>query len=344
VRKLNGHQNEAPLSVPSSRNADVDPKLPSKSTSSKSTGLESTGLESTGLEFGVRGLGPLGHGTESRPEPRPESRPESVPQASTYSNGGDNGERSGEFVQSLERGLSVLRVFSAKTPTLTLSETARIAGLTRATARRILHTFEALGYVRNDGRQFSLTPKVLDLGYAYLSSLQVGDIALPYMEALSEKVNESVSAAVLDGTDIVYIARVPTRKIMRLSLALGSRLPAVATSMGRVLLAGLSSIECSAILERASFSQFTERSVQTHDEMLSALSVVKSQGWALVDQEFEDGLRSIAAPLRDRTGRVVAALNIGTQAGIVSLKTLKNEMVPQLLDCASRISDQLAKR
>jgi IclR family transcriptional regulator, pca regulon regulatory protein len=238
----------------------------------------------------------------------------------------------------------VLSVFGAANPTLTLSEAARLAGLTRATARRILHTFEALGYVRSDGRQFALTPKVLDLGYAYLSSLQVGDIALPYMEALSEKTHESVSAAVLDGTDIVYVARVPTRKIMRLSLALGSRLPAVDTSMGRVLLSGLPQQQCAEVLDRAPLEARTERSITSRAELEAAIATVRQQGWALVDQELEEGLRSIAAPLRDRTGRMVAALNIGTQAGVVSLKELKGELLPQLLKCANDISEQLAKR
>jgi IclR family transcriptional regulator, pca regulon regulatory protein len=256
----------------------------------------------------------------------------------------DGDSASGEFIQSLERGLAVLRVFDAKNSALTLSDVARLAGLSRATARRILHTFESLGYVRSDGRLFSLTPKVLDLGYAYLSSLQVGEIALPFMEALSESTHESVSAAVLDGTDIVYVARVPTRKIMRLSLALGSRLPAVDTSMGRVLLAGLDPNDCSAILDRAPLIARTERSITSRVELEAALATVRQQGWALVDQELEEGLRSIAAPLRDRSGRIVAALNIGTQAGIVSLKELKGEFVPKLLQCADDISQQLAKR
>ena len=145
--------------------------------------------------------------------------------------------RDGDYVQSLERGLAVLRVFDADHPSLTLSDVARSTGLTRATARRLLMTFAKLGYMTSDGRLFSLTPKVLDLGYAYVSSLQVSDIAQPFMEALSERVHESVSASVLDGDEIVYVARVPTQRIMRIALSLGSRLPAAVTSMGRVLLA-----------------------------------------------------------------------------------------------------------
>jgi IclR family transcriptional regulator, pca regulon regulatory protein len=250
----------------------------------------------------------------------------------------------GEFIQSLERGLAVIRVFDAQHAELTLSETARLAGLTRATTRRILHTLETLGYVRMNGRQFALTPKVLDLGYAYLSSVQVGEIALPYMEALSEQLHESVSAAVLDGTDIVYIARVPTRKIMRLSLGIGTRLPAVCTSMGRVLVADLPEAERVRFVSSTALEQHTDRSITDRDQFCSALTAIRSQGWALVDQELEEGLRSIAAPLRDRTGRAIAALNIGTQAGLVSLKELRNDLLPPLLECADAISTQLAKR
>jgi IclR family transcriptional regulator, pca regulon regulatory protein len=252
--------------------------------------------------------------------------------------------RTDEFVQSLERGLSVIRVFNANAPELTLSDAARLAGLTRATTRRVLHTLEALGYVSSNGRLFALTPKVLDLGYAYLASLQVGDLALPFMEALSEEVHESVSAAVLDGTDIVYVARVPTRKIMRLSLGIGSRLPAVATSMGRVLLADLEPARLAQVLPTLRLDARTERTVTDRDQLRDTLASVRSQGWALVDQELEEGVRSIAAPLRDRSGRAVAALNIGTQAALVSLKELRTELLPQLLACAEEISQQLAKR
>jgi IclR family transcriptional regulator, pca regulon regulatory protein len=252
--------------------------------------------------------------------------------SSAHDTGGPSSD-SGEFIQSLERGLSV-----------TLSDVARHADLTRATARRILHTLEALGYVRSDGRLFRLTPKVLDLGYAYLSSAQVSDLALPYMEALSDRVHESVSVGVLDGADVVYVARIPTRKIMRLSLSLGSRLPAHATSMGRVLLADLDDRERSAFLTYAALERHTERTIVSKRELTKVLDTVRSQGWALVDQELEEGLRSIAAPLRDRSGRAVAALNIGTQAGVVSLKELRSDLLPQLIDCAGEISAQLAKR
>jgi IclR family transcriptional regulator, pca regulon regulatory protein len=189
-----------------------------------------------------------------------------------------------------------------------------------------------------------LTPKVLDLGYAYLASAQIADLALPFMEELSERIHESVSAAVLDGTDIVYVARVPTRKIMRLSLGIGSKLPAAQTSMGRVLLADLPPEQFDDLLPSIRLEHLTTRTITDQGAFVESICAVRSQGWALVDQELEEAVRSIAAPLRDRSGRAVAAINVGTQASLVSLKELRSELLPQLLECAASISAQLAKR
>jgi IclR family pca regulon transcriptional regulator len=247
-------------------------------------------------------------------------------------------------VQSLERGLAVLGAFDSDHPALTLSDVARRTDLTRATARRLLLTFEMLGFMRSDGRLFELTPKVLDLGYAYLSSLHIGDIAQPYMEALSERVHESVSCAVLDGTQIVYVARVPTTRIMTITLALGSRLPAVCTSLGRVLLAELEPSEFDRFLETAGFERHTDRTIVDRAQLVKVLEDVRRQGWALVDQELEEGLRSIAAPLRDRRGRAVAAINCSTQAGRVSMKELRTTFIPALVATADEINARLAKR
>ncbi len=248
------------------------------------------------------------------------------------------------FVQSLERGLAVLRVFGADAPSLTLAEVARRADLSRATARRVLHTLHALGYVAFDGKQFELTPKVLDLGYAYLSSMHLSEIAEPTMEALSDLVHESVSLALLDGDDIVYVARVPTKRIMTIALGLGSRLPAHCTSLGRALLAHLPEPELHAYLARVSLAPRTDRTITDPAELAIALAEVRTRGWALVDQELEHGVRSIAAPLRDRSRRVVAALNIGTQVSRVNLAQLRSTLVPALLDAAATITEQLAKR
>ena len=252
----------------------------------------------------------------------------------------------GEFVQSLERGLAVIRVFDAQHPRLTLADASRLTGLTRATVRRVLHTLTALGYVAADGKWFELTPKVLDLGYAYLSSLNMGDIAQPFMEALSERVDESVSAAVLDGADIVYVARVPTKRIMRIALGLGTRLPALWTSMGRVLVADLPEpdrrklAEAEASIIRGDVSG----APRSAEQLLDLLDGVRTAGYALVDQELELGLRSIAAPLRDRNGRAVAAMNVSTTVSRVTKERLLGQFLPALMQAAEQISAQLAKR
>lgn len=252
--------------------------------------------------------------------------------------------RNGDFVQSLERGLAVLRAFSQDHPSLTLSEVARLTGLTRATARRLLLTFAALGYVTSDGRRFELTPRVLDLGYAYLSSVGIGQIAEPFMEALSLQVHESVSVAVLDGDEIVYVARVPTKRIMTISLALGSRLPAAATSLGRAILAELPPAELEAFLARVPLQPHTDRTITDPAELRGALDDVRRQGWVLLDQELEDGVRSVATALRDRRGRAVAAINISTHAGRVSVRELRATFIPALLETAGEINARLAKR
>ncbi len=253
-------------------------------------------------------------------------------------------ERDHDFVQSLERGLSVLRCFSAEHPSLTLSEVARLTGLTRATARRLLLTFERLGYMRNDGRLFELTPLVLDLGYAYISSCKLPDLMQPDMEALSERCNESVSASVLDGHEIVYIARVPTKRIMTIALSLGSRLPAAITSMGRVLLADLPDDELHARLVAMPVEKRAEHTETDPTRLLGLIRQVRSQGWALVDQELEDGVRSVAAPLRDRSGRAIAAINVSTHAGRVSLEELRGPILQALLETVAEINVRLGKR
>jgi IclR family pca regulon transcriptional regulator len=252
--------------------------------------------------------------------------------------------RASEFVQSLERGLTVFSAFSREQPTMTLAEVARSTGLTRATARRLLFTLCALGYASNDGKRFALTPKVLDIGYAYLSSLDLAGIAQAEMEALVERTHESCSAAVLDGSEIVYVVRVPTKRIMAISLGLGSRLPAHAASMGRVLLADLAPDDLDAHLAGMKLEPLTERTITDEDQLRAELDRVRRQGWSLVDQELEEGIRSVAAPLRDRSGRAVAALNVSSHAGRVKLATLRDEFLPALLETAHRISDRLARR
>jgi IclR family pca regulon transcriptional regulator len=251
-------------------------------------------------------------------------------------------ERTGTL-QSLERGLAVLQVFSDERPQLTLSDVARLAGTTRATARRILHTLASLGYVRVDGRLFSLTPRVLSLGWAYLSSLNLWDIAQPFMEDLVARTGESCSASTLDLPDIVYVARVPTRRIMTVGLSIGSRLPAHATSMGRVLLADLGEEQLEAFLADGVFDPRTDRTQVAPEELRTAIRRVREQGWAMVDQELELGLRSIAAPVRGSDGRAIAALNLAAAAPRVGLDELRGHFLPQLLDTAEQISTAFAR-
>ena len=248
-----------------------------------------------------------------------------------------------EHVQSLERGLSVIRCFDADHARLTLTDVANRTGLTRATARRLLLTLEALGYVSSNGRHFSLTPRVLDIGYAYLSSLNIQQIAQPFLEALSEQVNESVSVTVLDGADIIYVARVPTKRIMTISLGLGSRLPAYCTSMGRVLLAELSPEQLRAIVPER-LEPRTEHTLCSRDALEAELATVRRQGWALVDEELEIGLRSLAAPLCDAGGRAVAAMNVSTHAGRTATDEIHASIRPAVLRTARDVSEALAKR
>ena len=248
---------------------------------------------------------------------------------------------SGDFVQSLARGLSVIRAFDAEHAELTLSDVARRAGITRAAARRFLLTLESLGYVASDARAFRLTPRVLELGFSYLSSLSLPEIVQPHLEALSRDVDESVSAAVLDGSDIVYIARVPTRRIMSVRITIGTRFPAFATSMGRVLLAGLPNPAADAVLAASDRAHLTDRTLTDLAALGDELVRVREQGWSLVDGELEPGLRSIAAPLHGRDGRVVAALNVSTSATRDSVEHVRDAYLPPLLRTAAAIDAEL---
>jgi IclR family pca regulon transcriptional regulator len=253
----------------------------------------------------------------------------------------DRAARAPDFVQSLERGLAVIRAFDRTHPERTLSEVATATGVTRATARRFLLTLMDLGYVRSDGRFFSLSPRVLELGYAYLSSLSLPEVAEPHLEALVAEVNESSSVSVLDLPDIVYVARVPTSRIMTVAISVGTRFPAYATSMGRVLLAGLSDDELSAYLDGLTLNRLTARTIASTAALRAEVLRIRAQGWSLVDQELEEGLRAVAAPIRDRAGRTVAALNISTHASRTSLESARRDLVPPLLAAAARISADL---
>ncbi|CDZ87891.1 IclR family transcriptional regulator [Rhodococcus ruber] len=248
-----------------------------------------------------------------------------------------------DYVQSLARGLSVIKAFDAEHPRRTLSEVAKATDLTRATARRFLLTLVELGYVRTDGSQFWLTPRVLELGYSYLSSLTLPDVARPHLEALAQKVHESTSVSVLDGGDVVYVARVPVSRIMTVSITIGTRFPAHATSMGRVLLAGLSPAGLDAYLATATLEPLTSRTLVTPADLRAELDRIRRDGYCIVDQELEEGLRSLAAPIRDASGAVVAAVNISTQAARYSLDAVHSDLVPAVVDTAAAISSDLAR-
>ena len=249
-----------------------------------------------------------------------------------------------DFVQSLDRGLAVIRCFSAENPSLTLSEVAERTGLTRAAARRFLLTLQELGYVGSTGRQFSLRPRVLALGYAYLSSFSVAQISQPHLEDLAEDLHESCSVSVLDGDDLVYVARASANRIMTIALTVGTRLPPYPTSMGRVLLAHLPPDELDAHLARTKMSKLTEHTIVDEKELRDVLATVRAQGWAAVDQELEAGVRSIAVPIHDGSRRVVAAVNASAHAARVPMRTLEKQFLPKLLDAARQIDGELATR
>lgn len=254
---------------------------------------------------------------------------------------------SAEFVQSLARGLRVIKAFDAQHPDLTLSDVARRSDLARAAARRFLLTLVHLGYVRatpdaaTGASRFALTPRVLELGVSYLSSLSLPEVAQPHLERLSREVDESVSAAVLHGPSIVYVARVPTRRIMSVRITLGTQLPAAATSMGRVLLAALPDDETDAALAATELEAYTPRTRATPDALRAELARVRAQGWAVVDGELEPGLRSVAVPVRGRDDRVVAALNVSTSATRDTLDRLTDVYLPRLQETAAAIGAEL---
>ncbi|HJV88923.1 MAG TPA: IclR family transcriptional regulator C-terminal domain-containing protein [Holophagaceae bacterium] len=222
-------------------------------------------------------------------------------------------EESPDFVQSLARGLDVLRAFDRENPSMSLSEVSERTGLARAAARRSLLTLGHLGYVGQKGRQFFLTARVLELGFGYLSSLNLPELAMPWMEQLAHRVNESTSLSVLDGQDIVYVARVPVRRVMTIALGVGARLPAFAASMGRVLLAGLDPEALDAWFAKATFYPLTSHTITDPRRLREEILRTRDQGYGLVVQELELGLCSLSVPIRDRQGKVVAALNVGMQ-------------------------------
>ncbi len=251
--------------------------------------------------------------------------------------GADDAVRGNEFVQSLQRGLAVIRAFDGDNPELTLSEVARSTGLARAAARRFLLTLVDLGYMRVEDRRFMLTPRVLELGHAYLSSLSLPEVALPHLRDFVAEIRESSSLCVLDGHQIVYVARVPAKRIMSVTISVGTRFPAFATSLGRVLVAGQSDEWLQTYLETADLTPMTPRTISDPKALTAEIELVRKQGWAMVDQELEEGVRSLSVPIHDATGAVVAAINVSVHASRWTVEAVREQLLPRLLETAAAV-------
>ena len=243
-----------------------------------------------------------------------------------------------EFVESLARGLDVLQCFGAQRPRLSLSEVAAAAGLARPTARRLLLTLRELGFVRQDGGQFSLTPRVLSLGMAFIASLGLWEVARPRMEQLVARTGESSSMSQLDGSDIVYVARVAVPKLITLRVEIGTRFPAAYTSQGKVLLAALEPGTLPEVLARPSQSGLPRFLPRDARDFAAELRAVRARGWALADEELAPGIRSVAAPVRDGSGAVRAAMNVTVHAAETSVDKLTGDYLPLLLRTAGDVS------
>ncbi|SIQ92562.1 transcriptional regulator, IclR family [Rhizobium sp. RU35A] len=245
--------------------------------------------------------------------------------------------RDTDFIGGLAKGLRVIEAFGEAEPRLSISDVAKLTGLDRATARRCLLTLAELGYADYDGKFFTLTPRILRLGHAYLSATPLPHIVQPFLDQLSETVSQSASVSVLDGAEIVYVARASQRRVMSINLMPGSRLPAACASMGRVLLAALPEAEARALIGPAPLKAYTPRTKTDPEEVMAELAEVRGQGYAVIDQELELGLCSIAVPLADARGRVVAALNIGAPAAQVAAAGMADRYLPALQAVARQL-------
>ena len=244
----------------------------------------------------------------------------------------------GNLMGGFAKGLSVLEAFGRDRERLTIAEVARLTGFDRATSRRCLLTLERLGYATHDGKNFALTVRVLSLGHAYLATTPLPGQLQPFLDRLAAAIQESCSCSVLDGTEIVYIARAAQRRVMSIGLGVGSRLPAYCASMGRVLLAALPDEQVAAVLERTDIRALSPRTLVDPGALMAEIARVRTQGYALIDEELEIGLRSLAVPIRNGAGRMVAALNTGVQTSRVSLDRLRGEMLPALLDVQRQLA------
>lgn len=246
-----------------------------------------------------------------------------------------------DFMTSLARGLHVIRAFAGVDRRLTIADVSRATGLTRAVVRRCLYTLKELGYAGTDGRMYFLQPRILNLGYSYLSTAPVPIAAQPVLEEMSETLGEASSVAVLDDGAVVYVGRAATKRIMSVNLGVGSRLPAYCTALGRVLLAHLTDSQVDIELSKVDWTQHTKHTVTSRPRLEELLVEVRHDGYAINDQELEIGLRSIAVPVRNVVGTVVAAMNVSSQASRVSRRELLERCLPVLRNAADKLSSQL---
>jgi IclR family transcriptional regulator, pca regulon regulatory protein len=274
---------------------------------------------------------------EPIPMPLPRSEPAAPLAAKLDQFSGDP-----NFMASLARGLLVIQAFSQQSQYLSISQLSKRTGLSRASVRRCLHTLSKLGFAgTDDGRNFHLRPRILALGHSYLSSMPLAAAAQPVLEHLSHILHESCSIALLDGVDIIYVARANVTRIMSIDLGVGTRLPAFCTSIGRVLLANLPPDELEAILPRIEFTRYTERTLTSIQKLRQMLVSVRRDGCAIVDQELELGLRSVAVPVQNHLGRVIAAINVGAHGQRVSVQDMQTRFLPYLRAAAQELCVRL---
>jgi IclR family transcriptional regulator, pca regulon regulatory protein len=266
-------------------------------------------------------------------EPNPEM-PAQAPSAHIDSFSGDP-----NFMMSLARGLLVIQAFTQKKRQLTISQLSAKTGLSRAAVRRCLYTLAQLGFAgAEDGRHFYLGPRILALGYSYIVSMPLATAAQPVLERVSHELHESCSISTIDRSEIIYVARASVTRIMSIDLGVGSRLPAFCTSMGRVLLASLPPEELESYLSATPLKRFTDRTIISVEKLRQVLRLVGRNGYAIVDQELELGLRSMAVPIQNPEGKIVAALNVGTHAQRVSIQELQSKFLPRLRAAAQELS------
>jgi len=246
-----------------------------------------------------------------------------------------------DFVNSLARGLEVIRVFTRRKPRMTLSEVAQATDMTRATVRRFLLTLVREGYVETDGKYFGLHPKILELGFPVLSSMDIWDVAQPVMNGLAERLQESCFAAILDGDSVIYVARATSQRLVNVGINIGSRVPAHCVSTGRVLLAALPEERLHDYLETATLKRFTPNTVTSRVKLRGIIEEARRQGWATADQELEEGLRSISVPIRDRFGAVAAALNVCCPSSRITPEAMRGRVLTELLAASRQITEAL---